>query len=171
MTIGWWVRAIGKRAKRAVIASRRTRTQRAARPDPSPRKKRVAQDDSRVVGERDREASQTRDYCVAKCATQRAARPDPSLREGRLFRMTIGWWVRAIGKRAKRAVIASQRTRRNARLAQIPRSAKSALLRMTSKSGGRSVRNRPTTQNRLLAACAVGTFIMISFPNSVYGGQ
>src|SRR5580704_19404706 len=71
----------------------------------------LVQDDSRVVGERDREASQTRDYCVAKCATQRAARPDPSLREGRLFRMTIGWWVRAIGKRAKRAVIASRRTR------------------------------------------------------------
>src|SRR5580704_14606654 len=81
--------------------------------------KALAQDDNRVVGEGDREASQTRGYCVAKNATQRAARPDPSLREGRLFRMTIGWRVRAIGKRAKRAVIASQRTRRNARLAQI----------------------------------------------------
>jgi hypothetical protein len=31
-----------------------------------------------VVGEGDREASQTRDYCVAKYATDRAARPDPS---------------------------------------------------------------------------------------------
>jgi hypothetical protein len=28
------------------------------------------------------EASQTRDYCVAKYATHRAARPDPSLRSG-----------------------------------------------------------------------------------------
>jgi hypothetical protein len=37
----------------------------------------------------DREASQTRDYCVAKKATHRAARPDPSLRNERLFRMTI----------------------------------------------------------------------------------
>jgi hypothetical protein len=37
----------------------------------------------------DREASQTRDYCVAKNATHRAARPDPSLRKERLFRMTI----------------------------------------------------------------------------------
>jgi hypothetical protein len=35
------------------------------------------------------EASQTRDYCVAKNATLRAARPDPSLRKERLFRMTI----------------------------------------------------------------------------------
>src|ERR1035438_2222319 len=35
------------------------------------------------------EASQTRDYCVAKNATRRAARPDPSLRKKRLFRMTI----------------------------------------------------------------------------------
>jgi hypothetical protein len=41
------------------------------------------------VGEGDREASQTRDYCVAKGATHRAARLDPSLRKGRLFRMTI----------------------------------------------------------------------------------
>jgi hypothetical protein len=28
-----------------------------------------------------KEASQTRDYCVANNATQRAARPDPSLRQ------------------------------------------------------------------------------------------
>jgi hypothetical protein len=35
------------------------------------------------------EASQTRDYCVAKNATLRAARPDPSLRKERAFRMTI----------------------------------------------------------------------------------
>ena len=42
-----------------------------------------------VVGQFDKEASQTRDYCVAKNATQRAARPDPSLRKKRLFRMTI----------------------------------------------------------------------------------
>jgi hypothetical protein len=34
------------------------------------------------------EASQTRDYCVAKNATLRAARPDPSLRKKRLLRMT-----------------------------------------------------------------------------------
>jgi hypothetical protein len=36
-----------------------------------------------------KEASQTRDYCVAKNATHRAARPDPSLRKKRLLRMTI----------------------------------------------------------------------------------
>jgi hypothetical protein len=36
----------------------------------------------------DREASQTRDYCVAKNATHRAARLDPSLRKERLLRMT-----------------------------------------------------------------------------------
>ena len=36
----------------------------------------------------DNEASQTRDYCVAKNATHRAARPDPSLRKERLLRMT-----------------------------------------------------------------------------------
>jgi len=41
------------------------------------------------VGQFDKEASQTRDYCVAKDATQRAARLDPSLRKKRLFRMTI----------------------------------------------------------------------------------
>src|SRR5580700_10081159 len=37
----------------------------------------------------DKDASQTRDSCVAKTATLRAARPDPSLREERLFRMTM----------------------------------------------------------------------------------
>jgi hypothetical protein len=37
----------------------------------------------------DKEASQTRDYCVANNATLRAARPDPSLRKERLFRMKI----------------------------------------------------------------------------------
>src|ERR1700691_5279975 len=37
----------------------------------------------------DKEASQTRDYCVAKNATHRAARPDPSPRKERLLRMTI----------------------------------------------------------------------------------
>jgi hypothetical protein len=40
-----------------------------------------------------KEASQTRDYCVAallnrSCATLRAARPDSSLRKERLFGMT-----------------------------------------------------------------------------------
>src|ERR1700678_2692244 len=34
------------------------------------------------------EASQTRDYCVAKNATRRAARPDPSLRKKRALGMT-----------------------------------------------------------------------------------
>jgi hypothetical protein len=37
----------------------------------------------------DKDATQTRDYCVAKSATHRAARPDPSRREERLLRMTI----------------------------------------------------------------------------------
>jgi hypothetical protein len=37
----------------------------------------------------EKEASQTRDYCVAKNATHRAARPDPSLRKNRLLGMTI----------------------------------------------------------------------------------
>ncbi|MFZ0436749.1 MAG: hypothetical protein WAL76_01415, partial [Candidatus Sulfotelmatobacter sp.] len=42
----------------------------------------------------DKEASQTRDLCVApllnkSIATYRAARPDPSLRKERLLRMTI----------------------------------------------------------------------------------
>jgi hypothetical protein len=36
-----------------------------------------------------KEASRTRDYCVAKDAPQRAVRPDPSLRKERLLRMTI----------------------------------------------------------------------------------
>jgi hypothetical protein len=43
---------------------------------------------TRVVVELYKEASQTRDYCVAKNATRRAARRDPSLRQERLFRMT-----------------------------------------------------------------------------------
>jgi hypothetical protein len=43
----------------------------------------------RVVAQFDKEASQTRECCVAKCATRRAARPDPSLRNERLFGMTI----------------------------------------------------------------------------------
>src|SRR5271168_5347163 len=42
-----------------------------------------------VVGQFDKEASQTRDYCGAKTAPRRAARPDPSLRKKRLLRMTI----------------------------------------------------------------------------------
>src|SRR5271156_866231 len=53
-----------------------------------------------VVGQFDKEASQTRDYCVAKTARrranacsgqaqERAARLDPLLRRKRLFRMTI----------------------------------------------------------------------------------
>ena len=42
-----------------------------------------------VVVQFGKDASQTRDYCVAKNATRRAARPDPSLRKERLFRMTI----------------------------------------------------------------------------------
>jgi hypothetical protein len=42
-----------------------------------------------VVVQFGKEASQTRDYCVAKNATHRAARPDPSLRKKRLLRMTI----------------------------------------------------------------------------------
>jgi len=37
------------------------------------------------------EASQTRDYCVAKNATLRAARPDSCLRKERLFGMTIDY--------------------------------------------------------------------------------
>jgi hypothetical protein len=41
-----------------------------------------------VAGEFDEEASQTRDYCVAKSATHRAARPDPPLRKERLLGMT-----------------------------------------------------------------------------------
>jgi hypothetical protein len=47
-----------------------------------------------VDDESDKEASQTRDCCVAALfirsrATLRAARSDPSLRKKRLFRMTI----------------------------------------------------------------------------------
>jgi hypothetical protein len=38
--------------------------------------------------EGDKDASQTREYCVAKCATHRAARPDSSLRKKRLLGMT-----------------------------------------------------------------------------------
>jgi hypothetical protein len=41
-----------------------------------------------VVVQFEKEASQTRDYCVAENTTHRAARPDPSLRKRRLFRMT-----------------------------------------------------------------------------------
>jgi hypothetical protein len=43
----------------------------------------------RVVVQFDKEASQTRDYCVANNATRRAARPDSSRRKERLFGMTI----------------------------------------------------------------------------------
>jgi hypothetical protein len=43
----------------------------------------------------DKEASQTRDYCVANNATQRAARPGPSLRKKRLLRMTINFYATA----------------------------------------------------------------------------
>jgi hypothetical protein len=51
----------------------------------------------RIPVDANREASQTRDYCVAKNATlrlrsgqaPRAARPDPSLRKERLLGMTI----------------------------------------------------------------------------------
>jgi len=42
----------------------------------------------RLVVQFDKEASQTRDSCVAKYATLRAARPDPSLRKVRLLGMT-----------------------------------------------------------------------------------
>ena len=41
-----------------------------------------------VVVQFEKEASQTRDYCVAKNATLRTARPDPSLRKNRLLGMT-----------------------------------------------------------------------------------
>jgi len=37
----------------------------------------------------DKEASRTRDCCVAKGATLRAARPDPSRRKGGLLGMTM----------------------------------------------------------------------------------
>jgi len=42
-----------------------------------------------VLAQFDKEASQTRDYCVAKYATLRAAPPDPSLRKERFLGMTI----------------------------------------------------------------------------------
>ena len=42
----------------------------------------------KVVVQFDKEASQTRDYCVAKNATHCAARSDPSLRKLRFLRMT-----------------------------------------------------------------------------------
>jgi len=42
-----------------------------------------------AVAEFDKEAGQTRDYCVAKNATLRAARSDPSLRKRRLLGMKI----------------------------------------------------------------------------------
>ena len=42
-----------------------------------------------VTSKASKEASQTRDYCVAKSATPRAPRPDASPRKERLFRMTI----------------------------------------------------------------------------------
>jgi hypothetical protein len=42
-----------------------------------------------VVVQGDKEASQARDYCVAKNAPHRAARPDPSRRKKRLLGMTI----------------------------------------------------------------------------------
>jgi hypothetical protein len=41
-----------------------------------------------VVVEFDKEASQTRDYCVAKDATRRAARPGSFAAQRRLLRMT-----------------------------------------------------------------------------------
>ncbi len=50
---------------------------------------RTVEGKSWVVGQFDTEASQTRDYCVAKNATHRAARLDPSLGKERLLRMTI----------------------------------------------------------------------------------
>lgn len=40
------------------------------------------------MGQFDKEAIQTRDYCVAKNATLRADRPDPSLRKSGLLGMT-----------------------------------------------------------------------------------
>jgi hypothetical protein len=43
-----------------------------------------------------REASQTRDYSVAKNATVRAARPDPSLRKRGSLGMTIELWCYCI---------------------------------------------------------------------------
>jgi hypothetical protein len=46
--------------------------------------------DGEVVVVDEKEASQTRDYCVARNATLGAARPDPSRRKKRLLRMTNG---------------------------------------------------------------------------------
>src|SRR6266852_5378969 len=61
---------------------------------PSPRSEQVFrggvwQVGRHVVAGFEKEASQTRDYCVANSATLRAARPDPSRRKERLLRMTI----------------------------------------------------------------------------------
>jgi len=42
-----------------------------------------------VMVQFDKEASQARDYWVAKNTTHRAARPDPSRRKERLLRMTV----------------------------------------------------------------------------------
>jgi len=54
------------------------------------------------VGQFDKEASQTRDYCVAKDATLRAARPDPSLRKEPSLGMTIrlNHYLETLGLRA-----------------------------------------------------------------------
>jgi hypothetical protein len=78
------------------------------------------------------EASQTRDYCVAKNATHRAARSDPSQRKSALFRMTSksGVWV-VWGSEPNARLLRRQEPRRIARLAQILPNAKSALLKMT----------------------------------------
>lgn len=38
-----------------------------------------------------KDASQTRDYCIAKNAMHRAARPDPSFRKERSLRMTSNY--------------------------------------------------------------------------------
>jgi len=46
---------------------------------------RWVQERKRAVVQFGKEASQTRDYCVARNATLRAARPDPSLRKERLL--------------------------------------------------------------------------------------
>src|SRR5580698_4750303 len=76
--------AQGKRAKRAVIVSRRARHSRGSPGSFVRAKDALSQDDrgffrwGASVGDGSREASQTRDYCVAKDATLRAARPGPS---------------------------------------------------------------------------------------------
>src|SRR5207249_9969161 len=46
---------------------------------------RWVQERKRAVVQFGKEASKTRDYCVARNATLRAARPDPSLRKERLL--------------------------------------------------------------------------------------